>query len=125
MTPLGSCILLGGFFLADMLATYFYIRKVRQRYPKMDIRWFEYNPFVQWAWGRFGLDLGTMIAPIIISPFWFVAIFVTIAIPVFIYAFVGMYMLLFSMHITNLAMMYSKEDTPLSELYERAYGSGR
>jgi hypothetical protein len=119
---IAACFILGFFFLADMVLTYAHIGKIIQKYPKLDYKYFEYNPFIKWAWDKFGFEGGTFIAPIFLCPFWFFAIYVTLTIPQFVMVFAGMYSMVFLIHIANLNEDYSSKKTLLSEFYEKIYG---
>ena len=122
MEAIWKCFLLGFAFLLDVVCTYLYIRRVRLIYPKLDYKYFEFNPIVRWSWQEFGFELGTLLTPIIVSPFWFVGIFATLLIPNFHMVFIGVYAVVFSMHLTVLEEIYSKEPTQMKKLYDKAYG---
>lgn len=115
-------IIMGVFFLADILATYFYVNHMRRKYPKIDCRMFEYNPIIQWVWGKFGYGVGTIVAGLILSPLWlFVVVWVQMSSSAFFMA-LGMYLVVLMIHWSNIVNLVSKQETEMSKLYKKAYG---
>jgi hypothetical protein len=122
MTPLSIGIVLGLLFLGDLIATYSYIAYIRKRYPKIDYKEFEINVFVGWAWNKFGFERGTLIAPLLLSPFWFLIYIGSIYDPHSYYLILGVYLLLFVIHYSNITSMLSKKATNFSRIYDKVYG---
>lgn len=122
MTPIGISMFLGLLFLGDIVATFLYIRYIRHRFPRINYKEFEVNMFVRWAWEKFGFYRGTLLAPLILSPFWLVVVFASLNVPYFIYMVVGMYMLLYVLHYSNLSFVLSNKETNFSRMYDKIYG---
>jgi hypothetical protein len=115
-------IILGVLFGSDMLATYFYVGKIRKKYPKIDYKRFEYNLIVRWCWEKFGFHKGMMVAPVLMSPFWIAYAVMSVWRDEFFYIILGMYMVVFLVHYDNLITLATKQKTVISELYDKAYG---
>lgn len=122
MTPIQIGILFGCLYLGDILATYFYMRIFRKKYPKMDYKELEINGVVGYLWNRFGFETGTLLAPIFLSPFWFVGILGSMIMDKIIYIVIGIYILLYMIHFSNFVYILVKKETNLDRMYNKVYG---
>lgn len=88
-------------FFADILCTYFFIVKYRQKFPK-DKEWynFEFNFILRNFWRKYGIHLGTLISIVIIYPLFFLVIY-WINERFILGMIVGLYIMIFVMHLLN------------------------
>jgi hypothetical protein len=122
MTPTQIGLILGCFFLGDIIATYTFIRLFRKRYPKMDYKELELNGIIGWCWTKFGFEAGTLIAPLAVSPFWLVMISASVWRIEYFYMFLGMYLLLSVIHLSNFELLFGERRIILDKKYQRLYG---
>ena len=122
MTPIVKAFIIGLFILVDIVATIVYIRYVKNKYPKLDYKNFELNPYIKFAWSKWGFDKGSLISPILMSPFLVMVILATLAIEHFFYMALGMYIVVMMLHFSNFKAIITKEKTPSEILYEKVYG---
>jgi len=109
-------------FGADMLMTYNFMLKYRRAFPD-DKRWgnSELNPIARWAWNKYGLTKGSMVAMLIASPV--ALMFSTLAFfsSFFFGVIVGTYLIVFRSHIYALRRLKQGIARKKSEEYVKKH----
>lgn len=97
-------------FFADILCTYFFMVRYKQKFPK-DKKWydFEFNFILKNCWKKFGVHLGTFISIAIIYPLFFLAIY-WINERFFLGMIIGIYMMVFVMHLLNFRIFKNEKE---------------
>ena len=122
MNPIIVGLVLGFFFLADILATHLTQRYYRHRYPKNDYREFEMNPIVKWGWTKFGFDIGSLLMPVLLFPFLLMLIYGSLYSWAGFYFICGAYVVVLSIHLHNIVAIAEKRKTDFTKMYDKLYG---
>jgi hypothetical protein len=125
MNPIIVGLVLGLFMMTDIVATYLTQRHYRRRYPQSDYKEFELNPFVRFLWGKFGFELGSLLSPIILSPFLIVLIYGSIENINLFFFTCGAYVVVLSLHWANFMAIAEKRQTDFTKMYDRLYGGAK
>ena len=104
--PMNVAYLIPFCFILDITLTYIFMKRYRKIYPQDD-KWTEneVNPIAKICWNTFGLEKGSIISALVVSPIILMATYVATLFQFFTGFFIGIYYLIFVIHIQSQFML--------------------
>ena len=97
-------------YFSDIFLTYRSVSEYQKLYPKKDATEIELNAIMRFFWRTFGLKIGTIITTIAMFPVLLTLLFLIAPnVPGFLYYFMGIYTMIFILHIASWNIIEEKK----------------